>query len=236
MADLSIAQQLQYAKLQMAAEAFLVDKDGAFVPRLTDALTDGNKHASKFPTTQEAADFLAQWEVVAQQPNQASGFSGTLFRAKKDDPATGTKAGEYVMSFRSTEFIDDAVNDCQTTNKTIADFGWAFGQISDMQDWYEKTVKPLIGASQVSLTGYSLGAHLATAFAMLHKADTASNRGALVKEVVTFNGAGVGTLKSGATLDGVIKTFNDIWTNAGKNDGLFSDTDVQKLYHSMAAR
>jgi hypothetical protein len=147
MADLSIAQQLQYAKLQMASEAFLDNNDQPKTGEdLIAALIRGNDHASKFATKQEATDFLDDWIVVAQKPNTSSGFSGTLFQNRTTH--------EYVISFRSTEFIDDAVNDCQTTNKTIADFGWAFGQISDMQAWYENTVKSLIGDSQVSVTGY----------------------------------------------------------------------------------
>jgi hypothetical protein len=115
MAELSIAQQLQYAKLQMAAEAFLVNQDGGFVPSLSAALVEGNKHTSKFATQQEATDFLDKWQVVAQKPNTSSGFSGTLFKYKD--------TGEYVISSRSTEFIDDAVNDCQTTNKSIVPWG-----------------------------------------------------------------------------------------------------------------
>lgn len=198
MAELTIAQQLQYAKLQMASEAFLYDEQLLKLKSdLATALTMGNKHSSKFATQTEADNFLKEWDVVAQQPNTSSGFSGTLFQNRTTH--------EFVISFRSTEFIDDAVNDCQTTNKTIADFGWAFGQISDMQEWYNTTVKEKIGNNQVSLTGYSLGGHLATAFAMLHKADTASNGQPLVKEVVTFNGAGVGVVKSGKLLGGAGK-------------------------------
>jgi len=38
------------------------------------------------------------------------------------------------MSFRSTEFADDAARDNEATNKLeIKDHGWAFGQIADME-------------------------------------------------------------------------------------------------------
>ena len=81
----SIADLLKYADLQMAAESFLTEE---FPPydliidsdRLELALTDGNKRSSKFTRTQ-AEEFLTNWEVVAQQPNTETGFSGTLFRS-----------------------------------------------------------------------------------------------------------------------------------------------------------
>jgi len=64
---LSIAETLKYAQLQMAAEAFLVPKTGGDPltgDQLITALTEGNHHASKFPTKEAAADFLKQWEIV----------------------------------------------------------------------------------------------------------------------------------------------------------------------------
>jgi hypothetical protein len=68
-------------------------------------LTTGNKHVSKFTLTQ-AAEFVDPekgWSVVEHISNTTTGFSGTLF--KKND------TGEFVLSFRSTEAIDDAVRD-----------------------------------------------------------------------------------------------------------------------------
>lgn len=102
---------LKYANLQMAAEAFLATDSGE--PKIgTDfikALTDGNLHASKFTETQ-AKDFADHWIAVDQRINSGTGFSGTLFKCIQDDPITGAKAGELVLSFRSTEFIDEARN------------------------------------------------------------------------------------------------------------------------------
>lgn len=89
----SVADLLKYADLQMAAEAFLADQNGVLKGNLQKALTDGNNHASKFTETQ-AARFLEYWFVVAQQPNTPTGFSGTVFKCIKDDPATGAKVGE----------------------------------------------------------------------------------------------------------------------------------------------
>lgn len=119
MTTLSTAEILKYADLQMAAEAFLYnDKTGEkryTSTNLERALIQGNNHASKFTETQAKA-FADRWEVVDQRANTGTGFSGTLFKARKDDPEAGIKTGELVMSFRSTEFIDDAARDNQATN------------------------------------------------------------------------------------------------------------------------
>lgn len=136
--SLSINDEYKFVELQMAAEAFLVDKNNNVLveDELLAALKVGNKHASKF-SEEDAKNFLSHWEIVSQAPNTDTGFSGTLFRCKEDDPATGAKKGELVMSFRSTEFIDDAVRDNQQTNTyEIKDTGWAWGQIRDMEAWY----------------------------------------------------------------------------------------------------
>jgi N-acetyl-beta-hexosaminidase len=128
----TIADYLKYANLQMAAEAFLKisgTEPGTWVERysgddLVNALKAGNNRNSRF-TESEAKKFADDWIVLDQKPNTATGFSATLFESKGEPK-------QYVISFRSTEFIDDAVNDCQVTNKTIKDFGWGFGQIADM--------------------------------------------------------------------------------------------------------
>ena len=105
----TIADTLKYANLQMAAEAFIRDPvtdvlsgSGA---DLIKALKAGNKHASRFTETQAEAfaDPVTGWTVLDQCINTPSGFSCTLFKNNQTD--------ECVISFRSTEFIDDAVND-----------------------------------------------------------------------------------------------------------------------------
>jgi hypothetical protein len=175
MTTLSTAEILKYADLQMAAEAFLVNADGT--PKVgqayIDGLKTGNNHASKFTKTQAKA-FADRWKVVDQRANTGTGFSGTLFQAIIDDPEAGIKAGELVMSFRSTEFIDDAARDNQATNALeIKETGWALGQLRDMQAWYAdlrksssdptKTTTGTISPGQpFKVTGYSLGGHLAT--------------------------------------------------------------------------
>lgn len=192
---------LKYAELQMAAEAFLVNPDGSVRTDLIDALKEGNKHPSRFTPTEAEAflDPATGWTVLDQCANTKTGFSGTLFK--------NNKTGELVISFRSTEFIDDAARDNQATNTfEIADHGLAFGQISDMEDWYAKLVLngKITDPTQLSVTGYSLGGHLATAFNLMRQ-----EAGTQLKQVVTFNGAGMGTWDT-PTLSAVIKQFNDL--------------------------
>lgn len=200
----SVAELLEMSRAQIVAEAFLKDEDkkSEFLHPNPDVdvftfkniklneniLKDGNNHTSKL-TEPQITEFMENWEVVAYLPNTTTGFSGTLFQAKRDIPGTTIKAGEKVMSLRSTEFIDDAVRDNQATNKMeIADRGWAFGQIDDLEQWFQglRNEKLIGDSEQIRITGYSLGGHLATAFNILHRDE------GLIKNTYTFNGAGVG--------------------------------------------
>jgi hypothetical protein len=136
--SITVNSEYKFSILQMAAEAFLLDSGSVPLTgsRLVASLVRGNDHTSKF-TESEAAAFSTHWEVVSQKANTGTGFSGTLFKCIKDDPATGAVAGELVMSFRSTEFIDDAVRDNKETNeREIFKTGWAWGQLRDMEAWY----------------------------------------------------------------------------------------------------
>ena len=75
---------LKYAHVQMAAEAFLYKpgtKEIVEGDSYLNALIAGNEFNSKFPESL-AAEFAANWEVVAHAPNKASGFSGTLFKGR----------------------------------------------------------------------------------------------------------------------------------------------------------
>lgn len=197
---------LKYANLQMAAEAFLIDKltgkPYSDTDKLAAALLDGNKHSSKFTPTQ-AAEFATEYTVVAHQDNTGTGFSGTLF---KDN------AGNYTLSFRSTEFVDDVIADSVGTNEGISQYGWAFGQISDMETWWAtlKQSNPELLTKGVTVTGYSLGGHLATAFAQLRAEE--GNLG-VIDHIYTYNGAGTGGINTGHTLTATLALFNDVWKN-----------------------
>jgi Ca2+-binding RTX toxin-like protein len=234
--SLPVSDYLKYANLQMAAEAFIRDEvTGTLRGSGTDlqnALTKGNGHTSVFTQTQ-AADFAAHWIAVDQKANTSTGFSGTLFKCIQDDAATGAKAGELVLSFRSTEFIDDAARDNQATNVLeIAKFGFAFGQIRDMEAWYaelSKTGGPLNNKS-FAVTGYSLGGHLATAFNEIHRASNPP-----ITQVVTFNGAGIGEVKPGAALSQLIAQFATLSANTDGQAFTFSDPTLSALYQRARA-
>jgi hypothetical protein len=116
---------LKYANLQIAAEALFefnhLRPTGSAGPGSTASyptinpvyLTDGNNRSSKLTSTQAQQFINDGWTVVEHISNTTTGFSGTLFRALRDDEARGIKAGEQVLSFRSTEFADDATRDNQ---------------------------------------------------------------------------------------------------------------------------
>ncbi len=184
-AGLNASDYLKYANLQMAAEAFLNNAGVTSYSgdALIAALKSGNGHNSRFTETQ-AEDFAAHWKVLDQDANTKTGFSATLFECREDDPTTGAKAGDRVISFRSTEFLDDAARDNEATNSLeIKDFGFAFGQISDMEAWFDKLkADPAMipPDQQISVTGYSLGGHLAAAFNILHGADSTAHGDPLV--------------------------------------------------------
>ena len=211
---------LEFANLQVAAEA-LYKRRNIDSPKIIDKedLTTGNERTSKFTDTQ-AEEFAQKWEIVSHVANTGTGFSGTLFRARKTDeegkadPETGIKEGDLVISFRSTEFIDDSARDNQATNTMeISEKGWAFGQIADMEKWVKslKDAKIIGEGKEVSVTGYSLGGHLATAFNILHNYKESDIK---IKQTFTFNGAGVGLDNnkkemSREKLENIITTFSE---------------------------
>jgi hypothetical protein len=136
----------------------------------------GSTHSSRF-TPVQADEFVKDWTVVEHISNTSTGFSGTLFRALRTDEARGITAGELVLSFRSTEFIDDAARDNQATNSLeIKEKGWAFGQIDDMKTWVDALYASgkIAPTEPLTVTGYSLGGHLATAFNLLYPSAAAS--------------------------------------------------------------
>ena len=230
-----IADYYAYANLQLAAEAFLRD-EATGVLRDTDeelvrALERGNDHASAFPRPL-AQTFADNWRALDQRANTRTGFSGTLFR--------NTETDELVLSFRSTEFIDDAARDNQATNAMeIRQFGWAFGQIDDMERWYAELrrnaiVKP---GDRFTVTGYSLGGHLATAFNFLRKeeAEALGTHNPIVA-TYTFNGAGAGDILNGRRLTNVIDDFARLRDNASEREIPFSDPRAVALYRELRSK
>jgi pimeloyl-ACP methyl ester carboxylesterase len=212
----AVSTYLKYANLQMAAEAILPVGFTGSIP--VAELTQGNERNSAF-TDVLANQFIADgWTVEAHQANTSTGFSGTLFK--------NTQTNELVLSFRSTEFVDDAARDSQATNSMeVKEYGWAFGQIADMEAWYTtlKASGRLGGAQPFSVTGYSLGAHLATAFNLLHPQDAAAT--------YTFNGAGVGDIKAGFTLAQIVNLFQQRRTQG--NSAEFTTSRGIAIYQEL---
>jgi len=229
----AIGDYLRYVQLQMAAEAFLFNSESGATnyqgEDLVRALVRGNDHTLRFTPT-DAQAFADHWVVLDQQANTSTGFSGTLFKCIQADPLTGAKTGDLVMSLRSTEFIDDAARDNQGTNVLeISRHGFAFGQIRDMQTWYQGLVDSgkLPAGQSFAVTGYSLGAHLATVFNLLHQDE------GRISQVVTFNGAGVGGVEAGTTLAQVVSDFARLSANASGHEFGFSDPQLAELYGQL---
>ena len=197
----------------MAAEAFLLrDGDNGKIQNqdvVQARLEVGNFHASAFPEVL-ARKFVDEYRVLAQFRNDpklsgGTGFSGTLFENKLTN--------ERTLSFRSTEFIDDNLRDSKSTNELeVKEFGWALGQISEMEAWYAqlRADPEFLGGRKFNVTGYSLGGHLATAFNILRREDEQVGKGENpILATYTFNGAGVGDLRPGKTLSRVIANFSE---------------------------
>ncbi len=90
-----------------------------------------------------------------------------------------------------TKFVEDQIRDSIATNTLeIKEHGFAFGQISDIESWFSLLLQSgLINEDkQITVTGYSLGGNLATAFHILHQDE------GLIKNTFTFNGTGVGSV------------------------------------------
>jgi len=243
----TISEYLKYAQLQMAAEAVirnpLTNYLNASGDDLIRVLEAGNNRYTAF-TKSEAKKFAEHWVVVDQCPNTPTGFSGTLFRCIKADPLSGANVGDRVISFRSTEFIDDAIRDSAATNKLeIHDTGWAWGQIADMEAWYvELQEKKFITETmRPTVIGYSLAGHLATAFNLLHRND------GKIGQVITFNGAGVGEMKgasnwreTGEELKKALEYFNTLRTKPEelrkKFDSGVTDAELMAFYDSVRTK
>ncbi|WP_310449473.1 hypothetical protein [Sulfuritalea sp.] len=244
MTTLTIADYLKFANLQMAAEAFIRDeKTNALASSGTDlitALIAGNNRSLKF--TQPQADaFASQWEVLDQKANTTTGFSGTLFKAIKDDPANGIRKDDLVLSFRSTEFTDDHARDNKATNELeISEGGFALGQIADMEAWYAKLAADpdKLAGKTYTVTGYSLGGHLATAFNLLRQEELqAGPPPATLDQVITFNGAGVGKIGHGS-LSAMLNRFRVLRQQAETSAGLswmFATDKGQEIYAQLRA-
>lgn len=165
---------------QMAAESYLDGINLGTTPDVIRRLRLGNNQEG-FPETSltrltdpQAQYFVDNFRIVDHHANDRSGFSATLIR-KLD--SNGNPTNEYTLSFRSTEYRDQADggdwerDGINGADGSIVNTGFAFAQLAAMEDYYTylKTTPGLLPAGAVlNVTGYSLGAHMATVFTELH--------------------------------------------------------------------
>jgi len=239
MADNRTQELFTFANLHIAAEAFLdvlpASSDPQYRERLVQALRDGNGRASRFPVVL-AEEFADTFEIIAHRENTPTGFSGTLFRSKVTDLARGLYAGQYTLSFRSTEFVDDAIRDATGTGDLeVRQLGWALGQIADMEAWYQELkAAGALNANEglppdlpFNVTGYSLGGHLATAFAVLRRDEARfAKKESTVASVYTFNGAGTGGIRFGNELGAIVQNFHRERSQAAGTVALTRKSDI----------
>lgn len=229
----TIARWYRFALQQMAAESML-DRFLLEGRALETVLNEGNTDTRRAPEPSgytrmpaaQAAEFIANNQVVAHRANDATGFSGTLLR----DQGTG----EYTLSIRSTEYKNlanggDAERDnLRGANGEIVLNGFALGQLAALEDFYQREVLPVVGANKINVTGYSLGGHLATVFTETHAVQ--------VKAAYVFNAAGRGRFVVGDTtaerMAGMIAQFQATLVsepNADVLSGLSSEARKQFL-------
>lgn len=101
-----------------------------------------------------------------------------------------------------------------------------------MEKWYAELSAPdgpLYGQS-FAVTGYSLGAHLATAFNLLRQ-EQATQLGSVnpITATYTFNGAGVGDVLNGRLTE-VIAEFHRLRNNVSGNEIVFIDSVAHDFY------
>lgn len=159
-------------------------------------------------------------EPTGMETGLESGFSASLFYDNEKE--------EYTISFRSTEFAENIrdAGDIET-NVEIAEFGWAFSQLHSMDAFWKYLTAgtPLVtgglnvpvssaleqfrtdiaNGGLVNVTGYSLGANLATAFTEINAASVA--------RTYLFNGAGTGETVSSIGLGPVWALYDFVFND-----------------------
>ncbi|MCE9639241.1 MAG: tandem-95 repeat protein [Betaproteobacteria bacterium] len=189
----------------------------------------------------QATRFVNDYEIVDHHANDATGFAATLFRRKTNDPVSGAKAGDYILSPRSTEFRDWAKAGDGERDNTGANLGgiilrgFAIAQLASLEDYWQRLkngqgwnsatsqwednprladFKSFIASplnGGVTVTGYSLSGHLATVFTLTHRSE--------VKQTYTFNAAGHGELVGLDTSDTNISSMVALFTRVLMDPG-----------------
>lgn len=200
---------------QMAADSYLDQLDFADEPELRVRLRNGANHRDHIAELEREGrlgatrmtevmidDFLATWEVIDHIPNDTSGFSATLLKNRQ--------TGKYTLSFRSTESKpwedggDNERDGSAGADGEISYAGFAWAQLNSTAQYFQHLVRgelytsgygsssagdlvrDTLQSGQITVTGYSLGSHLAQLFTLMHYDK--------VEHTYTFNGAGFGWL------------------------------------------
>lgn len=150
---------LDFAQLQSAAECYLHAIDLRSKDQVEAKLKEGANNAllqGKSPddpllagatrfTDAQAEWFTTNYEIVTHYPNDASGFSATLFKNKT--------TGEYTLSFRSTEYQlqakggDYERDGSEATDGDLSGKGYALAQLSNMETFYAHLKQRVKGVS-----------------------------------------------------------------------------------------
>lgn len=125
-----------YADLWDSGTGTFITNSEAVKQRLINMQPDGTYDFS----TSQASDFVTHWEVVHHLPNTDSGFSGTVFRRRDDDPVSGLKASDLVFALRGTEQL--GLDLFQADFNELVKNGLAFRQIIDMYNYWQRLITP----------------------------------------------------------------------------------------------
>lgn len=186
--------------------------------------------------TGSAQVFVARYAIVDHHANDSTGFSATLMQER------GTN--NFTLSFRSLEYQNQVDGgDWQRDGLPgaageIAGTGFALAQLVSMERYYrELKANPLLlpAGATLNVTGYSLGAHLATVFTELHANEIAAT--------YTFNGAGRGRIIGGTAglsdadriremlqfAESRLVAINPSWFASGNTGNVYGDQQYQAV-------
>lgn len=183
-----------------SSDYYRIDKEGTqFKIGQEEPTTE--TYSATLQTQVMITQFNEEWKVIDQLANTASGFSATLLQNRITD--------KYHLSFRSTESKSykeggDVERDSSAgANGEIFNEGFAWAQIMDMETYYQGLcegklavidggVNPDVrdafqnNGTNITVTGYSLGSHLAQVFTLMHEEK--------IDHTYIFNGAGMGKI------------------------------------------
>jgi hypothetical protein len=197
----TIAEYLKYANLQMAAEAFLNDPDTGDKnysgTALKDALVRGNLDTPPNSPKPKRSSSLPNGKSSTNSRTRQLAFPEHSSRTTKPANSSSASARPSLLTTRS------ATARPRTRWRSSTPAGPS-GQISDMEAWYKTHQWCAALARPFSVTGYSLGGHLATAF-NLRREDAGRWRNRSSPSTAPASASS----KEGHTLQGVLDYFND---------------------------